>query len=150
MDKQIEKLSSELVQLGQRMITNSFKTKDKHNLKVGNLLQLVGAIINDEEDTISFDEFVSYFSAKKIVEVVSPETLYLAKRIGDSPQLKGLVEGFLESLSGSDDCDTCPSKDTCTDKHCAKPDATDEAKKPVKRRKKPAPLSTRKRKPKNE
>jgi hypothetical protein len=107
---------------------------------------LIGGIIPHEQDTTEVDKFLSFFSAKKIVDDVSPQTVYFAKRISENPELMSMINEMLDLSDMQMSCDDCPAKDTCTDRHCSTPSneaPTEESKEKPKKARKP-------RKPKNE
>lgn len=145
MNKEILSLSEELTRLGLRMIKACRESGDTNGIKVGNILQLVGGVISDEEATDQLDNFLLFFSAKNIMDTVNPAHLLIAKKIAEMPNAENLMDMMASELM--DDCDSCPEKDTCTDRHCANPkgDSNDE---PIKK-KRPAKKRTPK-KPKNE
>lgn len=108
-------------------------------MRVGNLLQLMSGIIITEADATEADKFLTYFSAKKVIDTVTPNSLYFAKRISETPGMREFIESMFADDDGLDgNCDNCPARDTCTDRHCEKPDSpSDEEPKPPKKPRKP-------------
>jgi hypothetical protein len=142
MSERIKQISKELMSLG-AAISDS-KQASKHERRVGNLLELIGGVITSERDTEEFDKFSMYFSGKKIVETITPETLLLIKRLGESP---GMTEFITDMFGASDNCDECPIKDICDDRHCANSEDSTDEEKP---KDESSPKKRKPRKPKND
>ena len=143
MSERIKQISKELMSLG--VAISDSKQASKHEKRVGNLLELIGGVITNEQHTEEFDKFTMYFSGKKIVETITPDTLLLIKRLGETP---GMTEFITDMFGASDNnCDDCPIKDVCEDRHCANPEGSTDEEKP----KDEFPPKKRKpRKPKND
>lgn len=135
MNKEIEKISDELTELGLKIVSVCRKNEDLHGIKVGYTLQLIGGIIGNEDDMEEFDKFVLYFSAKKIMDDVNPAHLYVASKISKMPQLSSLINSMVGELMGDDELsDNCPDKSTSADKSCGNTENKEE-KPPLKKHK---------------
>jgi len=108
-DKEILELSDDLTNLGLNMLAHFGELNDKHGIKVGHLLNLIGGIIKSEEDLLEFENFTEFFSAKKIMDNVNPAHLFIAKQIGDMPDSKELVEEMMSIFTGKDNVEEKPA-----------------------------------------
>lgn len=148
----VDRLSSILIENSSKLMELGLETKQKHLISVGKLIGLLGSVITNEEDTEEMDKFLAYFSAKKIVESVSPAGIYLAKQLSENPMAKGMIDavtdglmGLSSKVDGDDTCDDCIHKPVCNDGHCFKDRKSAKTGKSPKK-----PTTPRKRKPKKD
>jgi hypothetical protein len=148
MNEKINRLADELVRIGLNILDNG---ESSYHKRVGNILQLIGSILPEETDIKEIDDYLIYFSAKKVIQSTNIEAIYFARKISESPKLMKMISGIIDfdnendgDDSGGDttnnDCDSCPVKDYCTDKHCSKSNSTDSPEdedKPTKKPRKP-------------
>ena len=100
--EQFKLISEKMITLGEASMEIGVYEADELLATKGNILQLVGGILSSESESNikEFEAYISYFSAKKIVEEISPSNLSIAQKLSTREGGFPSFDEFRDMLDG--------------------------------------------------
>lgn len=107
-EESFELIAQKMLEFGDISVKLALETDNKLLLTRGNILRLIGGLLTNggnESDIYELEAFLSFFTAKKLLEQIPPAQLLMAKSVGDNPlmDMMGGMPGGSDIMSSLQD-----------------------------------------------